>query len=77
MNFTVDGSSGETEESVLDGTILKMKDRIKKEKITLKKVFKGIDEGRQVESNMKMAEIIISCCKKRKRKIKKEKTTNI
>lgn len=73
MSFTVDGSSGETEESVLDGTILSMKDRIKTEKIILKKVFNGIDEGRQAESIMKMAKIIISCCKKRKRKIQKEK----
>lgn len=68
MNFTVDGSSGETEESVLDGTILSMEDRIKKEKIILKQVFKGIDKGRQAESIMKMAKMIISCCKKRKRK---------
>ena len=57
----------------MGGTILSMKDRIKTEKILLKKVLKGIDEGRQAESIMKMAEIIISCCKKRKRKIQKEK----
>lgn len=73
MNFTVDGSSGETEESVLDGTIRSMEDRIKTEKIILKQVFKGIDKGRQAESIMKMAKMIISCCKKRKRKIQKEK----
>ena len=73
MNFTVDGSSGETEESVLNGTILSMEDRIKTEKIILKQVFKGIDKDRQAESIIKMAKMIISCCKKRKRKIQKEK----
>ena len=78
MNFTVDGSNGETEESVLEGTILSMEYRIKKEKIILKQVFKGIDKGRQAESIIKMAKMIIQCCRKRERKIKKEKKiTNV
>lgn len=72
MNFTVDGSSGETEESVLNGTIRAMKERISSQKIILKKVLKGIDEGRQSESIIKMAKMIISCCKQRKRKLQKQ-----
>lgn len=72
MNFTVDGNNGETVESVLDGTIHSMEERISSEKIMLKKVFKGIDEGRQSESIIKMARMIISCCKQRKRKLQKQ-----
>lgn len=71
-NFTVDGGSGETVESVLDGEILAMEERISLQKKILKIVFKGIDEGRQSESIIKMAKMIISCCKQRKRKIQKQ-----
>lgn len=72
-NFTVESGSEATVEYVLDETIHTMKERISLQKKILKIVFKGIDEGRQSESIIKMAKMIISCCEQRKRKLQKKK----